>query len=69
MSNGETTVGRELLRVEEVQAVLGIGRSKVYAMLAQGELPVIRLGRVVRVPRGELARWIAEHTVWDREAA
>lgn len=62
-------VERELLRVEEVQTVLGIGRSKVYAMIAGGELPVIRVGRVVRVPRGELARWIEEHTVWQREAA
>lgn len=53
---------RELLRVEEVQAILGIGRSKVYEMVAQGELPTIRLGRLVRVPRGELARWIERRT-------
>ncbi|HVS06532.1 MAG TPA: hypothetical protein VHK65_10260 [Candidatus Dormibacteraeota bacterium] len=31
-------------------------------MLAVGELPVIRIGRSVRVPRAALEGWIAEHT-------
>ena len=48
-----------LLRAAEVAKLLGLGRSKVFAMLAVGELPVIRS---VRVPRAALERWIAEHT-------
>jgi excisionase family DNA binding protein len=51
-----------LLRAGEVAKLLGLGRSKVFAMLAIGELPVIRIGRSVRVPRAALERWIAEHT-------
>jgi hypothetical protein len=31
-------------------------------MLAVGELPAIRIGRSVRVPRAALEHWIAEHT-------
>ena len=51
-----------LLKAGEVSKLLGLGRSKVFAMLAVGELPVIRIGRSVRVPRAALEGWIAEHT-------
>ncbi len=55
--------GRRLvLRAEEVAEELGIGRWKVYEMMATGELPTIRIGRLVRVPRAALERWIEEHT-------
>ncbi|TMB70193.1 MAG: helix-turn-helix domain-containing protein [Chloroflexi bacterium] len=52
-----------LLKAGDVAKLLGLGRSKVFAMLAAGELPVIRIGRSVRVPRAALEGWIAEHTV------
>jgi excisionase family DNA binding protein len=51
-----------LLKAGDVAKLLGLGRSKVFAMLAVGELPVIRIGRSVRVPRAALERWVAEHT-------
>jgi excisionase family DNA binding protein len=51
-----------LLKAGEAAKLLGLGRSKVFAMLAVGELPVIRIGRSVRVPRAALEDWIAEHT-------
>ncbi len=51
-----------LLKAEDVAKLLGLGRSKVFAMLAIGELPVIRIGRSVRVPRAALEDWIAERT-------
>jgi putative molybdopterin biosynthesis protein len=56
----------ELLRPVEVQRLLRVGRSKVYEMIARGELPVVRIGRVVRIPRRELEQWIAERaTGWQ----
>jgi excisionase family DNA binding protein len=51
-----------LLKAGDVAKLLGLGRSKVFGMLAVGELPVIRIGRSVRVPRTALEDWIAEHT-------
>ena len=51
-----------LLKAGEVAKLLGLGRSKVFAMLAVGELPVIRIGRSVRVPHAALEGWIAERT-------
>jgi excisionase family DNA binding protein len=51
-----------LLKPEEVAKMLGLGRSKVYDMLNAGELPVVRIGSAVRVPRKQLLDWIEEHT-------
>lgn len=52
-------LGIDLLRAEEVARALRIGRTKAYEMMAVGELPVVRLGRCVRVPRKSLEDWIA----------
>ncbi|MBO0832510.1 MAG: helix-turn-helix domain-containing protein [Actinobacteria bacterium] len=49
----------KLLRVDDVQAILGIGRTKVYAMIRQGELPVLRVGRLVRIRRSDFEAWVA----------
>jgi excisionase family DNA binding protein len=53
-----TADGRLLLRAEEVAELLGIGRSKVWQMIWSGELPVIRMGKLVRIPRSRLEAWI-----------
>lgn len=47
------------LRPTEVGEALGVGRSKVYELLASGELPSIRVGSSVRVPVDALRAWIA----------
>ena len=54
----------ELLRAQEVARILGVGRSKAYELMLRGELPVIRIGRLVRVPRHGLDKWIADRTEW-----
>jgi excisionase family DNA binding protein len=64
---GDRMNDKTLLRAEEVARLLGIGRSKTYELIARGELPSLRIGRLVRVPRHALDRWIADHTEW-REA-
>jgi excisionase family DNA binding protein len=55
-------VGATLLRPEEVAKALQIGRTRTFELLGSGELPVLRIGRIVRVPKADLDRWIAEHT-------
>jgi len=51
-----------LLKPLEVADLLGFSRSKVFEMLAAEELPVVRIGRAVRVPRAELEEWIRART-------
>jgi excisionase family DNA binding protein len=53
---------RLLLKGDEVAQLLGIGRSKAFEMMAAGHLPVIRMGRSVRVPREALYGWIRDRT-------
>jgi len=55
-------LGPLLLDALEVAELLGIGRTKTYELIARGELPVLRVGRCVRVPRSGLDTWIASRT-------
>lgn len=52
----------ELLRAEEAATLLGLGRSKIYQLIASRAIPVVRIGRSVRIPRTALLRWIEERT-------
>lgn len=52
----------ELLKANEVQRILGVSRWTFYELVARRELPVLRLGRRVRVPRTALYRWIEART-------
>lgn len=54
-----------LLRPMEAAAALGIGRSKVFALLASKELPSVHIGRSTRVPVEQLNEWIASQVVWE----
>ena len=44
----------ELLRVEEAAAWLDVSRGLVFEMCRRGDLPSVRLGRLVRVRRDGL---------------
>ena len=47
-----------LLTVEQAAKLCQISRGLAYDLVARGELPAIRLGRVIRVPRHGLEQWI-----------
>jgi excisionase family DNA binding protein len=49
-----------LLTVKDVEAELQLGRTRTYELVRSGELPVVRIGRVVRIPRDALRQWIDE---------
>lgn len=46
-----TTALPAVLTVEEAAEVLRIGRSAAYAAVRAGEIPSIKVGRSIRVPR------------------
>ena len=60
-SNMVEIVGR-LLKAQEVGETLGLGRSKIYELMAEGQIPTVRIGRAVRVPERELQEWIRHKT-------
>ena len=49
-----------LLTVGQVADALGLSRSKIYELLAAGELPSLTIGRSRRVPADALAAWVAD---------
>ncbi len=61
----------DFLTVEEAAAVLRIGRSKAYELAHEylatdgaSGMPVIRLGKQLRVPRALLERWMGGPITW-----
>jgi excisionase family DNA binding protein len=50
---------RDALTVEEAGRILGIGRWASYAAAKSGELPTIRIGKRLIVPRVGLERLLA----------
>jgi excisionase family DNA binding protein len=56
----EAATQRLLLRIPEVAEALGLGRTKVYELIADGVLPTIRVGRAVRVSVTALQKWVEE---------
>lgn len=48
------------LSVEEAAKVLGIGRNLCYDKVKTGEIPVIKIGRRLLVPRAALEKLLAD---------
>lgn len=46
------------LTVPEAARLLGIGRNAAYDLIRRGELPHVRFGRTIRVPRSALEPWL-----------
>lgn len=51
-----------LISLEETARLLRISRGMAYKLAATGELPVVRMGRSVRVRRDRLEVWLDERT-------
>ena len=54
-----------LLRVGEVSQVLGLSRGAVYALILDGSIPSVKIGRSRRVARADLEAWVNEKLARD----
>lgn len=54
-----------LLNVNEVASLLGCGRTYVYGMIQRGELPVVKLGRLTRIPASSVADIVTRSMVFS----
>jgi excisionase family DNA binding protein len=61
-NRGETTSSKfgEFLSPSELQDLLGVGKSTVYALL-QTQLPTHKIGRIRRVRREDLETWLSSN--------
>jgi len=48
------------LTVEEAGRKVGLGRGAAYSAVRRGEIPSVRLGNRIVVPKEALERWLAE---------
>lgn len=54
----------DLLNVDEAAAMLGVPRRRMHALLCEGTIPHIKIGkRTLRVPAVELERWVVANTM------
>jgi excisionase family DNA binding protein len=50
---------RDVMTVAELAGRLGISRNHAYALIAAGEVPVLRLGRKIVIPMARFEQWLA----------
>ena len=58
--------GGQLLTVPEVAERLAIPEGYAYELARRGVLPVVRLGKYVRVPLAEFETWVGQQTSLER---
>jgi excisionase family DNA binding protein len=65
MDTGQVKI---LLRITEAAALVGLGRSTIYSLISSGTLPVVRVGRAVRIPALALHEWAANAAATKKPA-
>lgn len=50
----------EMLKPDEVRALLNISKGTMYGMLRSGELPSYRIGALWRISKGDLETWLKD---------
>ena len=61
---GTTSANWELLDPEELAEVLGCGRSYAYQLLATQAIPSFKLGKLRRIRRRDVERFIEERAAF-----
>jgi excisionase family DNA binding protein len=58
-----------LLRVNTAAIMLAVSRSKVYELIAQGLIPHVRIGNILRIPSRSLRDWIEQKVTQHSEVS
>ena len=59
---------RRLLDIQDVAAYTGLSVHTLYTMVSQRRIPDVKMGRLTKVDRVELDKWIAGHSVKVRRS-
>lgn len=60
---------KQLYKIEEAAEYLRCGRSTVYVLLDTGSIDSFKIGRLRRIPRSELERYVASQMGGPTEPA
>ncbi len=58
-----------LYRPEQAAEAIGLGRSKIFQLIASGEIETVRIGRSRRIPRQALEDYVERLRQGSRPAA
>lgn len=61
------TPNNRWLRVRDIAALLSLSERFVYGAIEAGDLPAVRLGRAVRVPRDAFEQWLMDKEAEAKE--
>ena len=56
MTTGELPL---VLTVDEARRLLRIGRRQLYQAISRQDVPAVKVGRSIRIPRSSLEAWLA----------
>lgn len=56
-------IDRQVYTVDEVCRLLGLRKSSAYALIARGEIPSVKLGTQIRVPRFAIEKLLSASRV------
>lgn len=52
-----------LLTVIDTMDRVSLGRTKIYQLISEGEIPTVRIGRALRIPAKALQEWVEKQQV------
>ena len=55
-------VERDFLRPSEISGSLGVTTGRIYQLLASGQLPSVRVGKAIRIPKKAFEEWVTAQT-------
>lgn len=70
MDHAELSALPPLVDVPTAARALGIGRGLAYALVRSGSwpTPILRMGKLIRIPTAPLVRLVNGHTDWPDDA-
>ena len=64
---GEMQAVREVMDIKFLASYLGIGKSKIYALIRQKKIPASRIGRQYRFSKDVIDQWLKEKLITQKE--
>ena len=58
---------KEIMDIKELSEYLGIGKSKIYALIRQHKIPASRIGRQYRFSKEVIDGWLKEKIITKKE--
>lgn len=59
--SGQQSVDPICVRVTDAARMIGVGRTKLYQLISNGELETIKIGKVTRITMASLHRLVERH--------